>query len=164
MNSGSRVAMIAIAPAGMLFLAGCEPGPAAFYLQQGTTAGRTQSDITRCEVEAVNTVPSAIVQSVSPVYRTPDQTTCRETALGIQCTTTPGTTYGGNVSTFDQNADLRSRVLNQCMASRGYSFVTLPHCTGEQLTAGRFYPDATPKPQPASLDCWSSAGGFVDLP
>ena len=164
MSIASRIITLAITSAGVLLTAGCEPGPTAFYLQQDTTAGRTQSDITRCEVEAVNTVPTANVQTVSPVYRTPDQTTCQETALGIRCTTTPGTTYGGNVSTFDQNADLRSRVLNQCMASRGYSLVTLPHCTDEQLAAGRFYPDATPKPQPASLDCWSSTGGFIDLP
>lgn len=164
MNVGSRVATAAVVSAGIVLLSGCEPGPGAFYLQQDATAGRTRSDITQCEVEAVNTVPAAIVQSVSPIYRTPDRTTCRETALGIHCTTMPGMTYGGNVSTIDRNEDLRSRVLNQCMASRGYDLVTLPHCNDEQLAAGRFYPDAIPKPPPSSLDCWSSAGGFIDLP
>lgn len=163
MKFGLRTSIFAIVPAVGSLLAGCEPGPAAFYLQEGTTGGGTQSDLTQCEVEAVNAVPAAIVQTVSPVYRTSGTTDCRETVLGIQCTTRPGTTYGGNISNSDQNVGLRSRVLNQCMASKGYDFVTLPHCTGEQIAAGRFYPDATPKPKASSLNCWSSTGGFVDL-
>lgn len=82
----------------------------------GAAPGSGQGDLTDCEVEALSKVPpSNQTKTISGIPATTD-TTC----IAGSCTST---TYGGksSVYTVDANANLRKRVVIQCMERKGYT-------------------------------------------
>lgn len=66
-------------------------------------------------------------------FTTPSNVSCNPTTSS--CTVTGGQTIGGQTYTVDVNAGLRSQVIRQCMAKRGWQLVTLPNCSAERYSA-----------------------------
>ncbi|MDE9451332.1 hypothetical protein J3R80_12725 [Aliiroseovarius sp. Z3] len=83
---------------------------------------------TDCEIEAAQRVPQNIVVRTTPTYTTPTQTYCNRVGTQVLCNTTGGQTYGGQVSSYDANANLRVRAYAQCMSRRGVRFLNIPAC------------------------------------
>lgn len=129
-----------IAAVGILGFVGCDTAAPTFYEnfvagksfsmwhKAGSTGPQTDLDTTNCEVEALQRVPQQQVATTTPSFTTPTQTFCNRIGTQTLCNTTGGQTYGGGTTVRDVNAELRNRVFNQCMASKNYSYVTLPPC------------------------------------
>lgn len=140
------------------------------YWKTGSTLAEVSSASTSCEVVALRQVPRAMAVGQTPTYTTPtysnpSYTNCYGSGYGATCYTTGGgvsggQTYGGQTYTYDANAKLRERVELQCMASRGFQYVTVPNCTPEQIASGTVRSPNLPLPNLAQVVC-SSPEGFV---
>ena len=106
-----------------LTLAAC--GPLSIFYKPGVSVARMQTDQTNCEVRALKDAPVANqIRQRPPIYF-PGNRVCN--AAG-SCYYTPGYWVDGGVYTVDTNADLRRRVLAQCMGNKGYRPVEIPPC------------------------------------
>jgi hypothetical protein len=106
-----------------LVLTAC--GPLGLYHKPGAPVSEMNRAMTNCEVSALNRVPVDQRISRDPIRIVPRRV-CD--SAGNNCTTFYDR-VGGEVRTWDANADLRGRVLNQCMADQGYNFINLPACS-----------------------------------
>lgn len=110
----------------------------------GATEASTARVQTNCQVEAVQRVPAQQVIESTPGFTTPTQTYCNRIGSQVICNTTGGQTFGGGVTTTDANAGLRQKVFGQCMADRGYRYVSLPPCPqGAQFQKSNGLPPLT---------------------
>lgn len=112
----SRFALVSL-----LCLTGCTP--ISMWYQDGasiTARDRTQTD---CEVKALQAVPVANQTRLTPVRVIPikicDSTGKCEVDYEM---------IGGDAYTVDANAPLRTKVLAQCMADKGFRPVEIPAC------------------------------------
>lgn len=106
----------------LVLLTAC--GPLSIFYKPGASVARMQSDQTNCEVDALKKAPVANqVRQRPPIY-IPGNRFCNENG----CYTAPGYWVDGGIYTVDVNADLRGRVLAQCMAQKGYRPVEIPAC------------------------------------
>lgn len=120
-----------------ILVVGCAPTTEQLYWRAGASPSAVSRAKTECQVQALRAAPPSNQTRSTPTYTTPAYTSCYNYGYGnVQCTTTGGQTYGGQVYTYDANADLRIRVERQCMADRGYQLLEFPRCTSEQAAAG----------------------------
>lgn len=125
-----------------LFLCSCATAPQQVYWKTGESFEHRQSDVTNCEVKALQAVPRAIAFETSPsyttpVYTTPVKTNCHPRGENTSCTTTGGDfyggrTYGGQTYSYDVNEALRKRVVMQCLSLQGYQRITVPVCSKKE--------------------------------
>lgn len=107
----------------LLTLAAC--GPLSLYYRPGVTVSRMQTDTTKCEVSALKNAPIATqIRQHPPIY-IPAATICN---AAKECSVRPSYWVEGGIYTVDVNRNLRGRVLDICMAEKGYQPVTLPAC------------------------------------
>lgn len=104
-------------------LAAC--GPLSIYSKPGASVSRMQNDTLNCEVKALKDAPVANEVRQSPPIYFPAARFC---GIG-NCYYRPGYWGGGQIITVDTNKDLRSRVLDQCMAQKGYQPAIVPRCS-----------------------------------
>lgn len=133
-------------------------GPYDVYYREGASYSAQQRDLLGCKVKATSSVPESLRVATTPVFVSPVRTTCD----GKTCTTTGGEVSGGNVYTYDANADLRASFERQCMADRHYSVVRLPMCSGAvraRITGP--VPGALPKLGETSCAVASESGAVV---
>lgn len=106
----------------LLSLGAC--GSLSLYYRPGVTVARQQSDATRCEVQALKDAPVNTQLKQGPPVFYPGGRYCR----GGSCWSYPGYWDSGALYTVDVNRDLRRRVMDMCMADKGYRPVTIPPC------------------------------------
>ena len=106
----------------LLALAAC--GPLGLYHKAGVPVATMNSTLTDCEVEALGKVPVDRRIERDPVRIVP-----RRICDSAGNCTVVYERVGGEVRTYDANVGLRQRVLNQCMANKGYTYVNLPACS-----------------------------------
>jgi hypothetical protein len=111
-------------------LAGCATGMSTYYAP-GVSVSRMQTDTTRCEVQALKDAPVANQIRQNPPIFFPGSQYCN--AAG--CYYRPGYWVDGGIYTVDVNRNLRARVLDLCMAQKGYAPVSLPRCSGAVAAA-----------------------------
>lgn len=121
-HNGPMKSSYRILPA-LLLLAAC--GPMSIYYRPGVSVSRMQADTTTCQVSALKDAPVATQIRQRPPIFYPGRNICN--AAG-SCYFSPGYWVDGGIYTVDLNQDLRGRVLDLCMAKRGYQPVTLPPC------------------------------------
>ncbi|MFA3915516.1 hypothetical protein [Ruegeria hyattellae] len=138
--------LIRIALFGMM-LAGC--GPLSLYYQPGVSVTRQQNDTTRCEVQALEEVPvNTQIRQAPPVYYPGDRYCNRGQCWRGNSYWAPGPVYS-----VDANKTLRAKVLDLCMADKGYQPVSIPACSQSvksQVPPGR----TTTLPQLSSNSCF----------
>ncbi|WP_405111712.1 hypothetical protein L0Z65_06260 [Phaeobacter sp. BS52] len=104
-------------------LAAC--GPVPVYYRAGADVTRRDADLLSCEVSALRDAPVATqIRQHSPIYR-PGGEICRNG----RCYHRAGYWEDGGIYTVDVNADLRGRVEQSCMASKGYQSIALKRCS-----------------------------------
>ncbi|NCO21791.1 MAG: hypothetical protein GW905_07270 [Rhodobacterales bacterium] len=104
-------------------LAGC--APYSGYYKAGQTVARLNTDQTACEVKGAQDVPPNTQLRRTPVELIPAREICDRHG---KCSVIPARIEGGEVYSYDANADLRARVVAQCMADKGYEKVSIPPC------------------------------------
>lgn len=118
-------------------LVACLPSqPYTFAWREGATAAQADTAQTDCMIEAANRVPQSVRTYTTPVYRTPSNVQCTTIGNYVSCQEYGGQVYGGDVQTYDANAELRDRATVQCLARKGYGVATIPVCTKEQQEQG----------------------------
>lgn len=120
-----------------LFIASCQTtsGSGSYYGSANPQRIKISDDLMACKLESIQKVPSNNVISSSPTYSTP--VTCN-TGFGGFTRCTGGNTYGGIVSSYDINADLREQIRSECVADKGIIKMTnLPKC--EEWSLGGWY-------------------------
>ncbi|SFP60293.1 hypothetical protein [Tranquillimonas alkanivorans] len=125
------------------------------YYREGAPVAQLDADLLECRVSAVQRVPPNTQIRTTPISRTPVVTRCNDDGT---CVTTGGEVTGGNTYSYDANAGLRTRVLNQCMAARGYRRVELPYCAGD---APPLVPARLPALTPATCAVRTAGGGVA---
>lgn len=113
----SRYAIIAV-----LCVAGC--GPLRTYYAEGVTVDRLNRDQNACEVAALRDAPVATQVRQGPPRYIPRRYCDRDGHCYTRGYWVPGEIYS-----VDVNADLRNRLLNQCMGDLGYRPVEIPRCS-----------------------------------
>jgi hypothetical protein len=107
-----------------LILAGCLP--LGLYYRAGVPVSRLNADQTNCEVRALRDAPVATQIRRTPSRFVPGRRICDATGA---CVTRPGYWIEGDYYTVDVNENLRERVLDMCMAEKGYRPVRIPPCS-----------------------------------
>ncbi|UWR97568.1 hypothetical protein K4K99_07185 [Phaeobacter inhibens] len=103
-------------------LAAC--GPVPVYYRVGADVARRDADLLSCEVSALRDAPVATqIRQHPPIYR-PGGEICRNG----RCYHRTGYWEDGGIYTVDVNADLRKRVEQSCMASKGYQPIAVKRC------------------------------------
>ena len=105
-----------------LGLAAC--GPLGMYHKPGEQVSTMNRVLTNCEVEALGKVAVDRRVERDPVRIVPRRVCDRHGNCRVFYDR-----FGGQVRTYDANAGLRQRVLNQCMTDAGYRYVELPACS-----------------------------------
>ena len=129
-----------IAP--LVLLTACTP-VTTFY-KPGASLSLLAKDQTRCDVAALDKVPTALSKVQDPPTFIPSERVCDADG---NCRVFPPEIIPGRIRTVDLNAELRGRVSNQCMESKGYTNVSLPLCPTGVTASGptRVLPDLTPE-------------------
>ncbi|RVT84460.1 hypothetical protein DXV76_12310 [Rhodobacteraceae bacterium CCMM004] len=127
--------------------------PYTGYYRAGVPVAQFETDRLECEVLGAQRVPPNTQVRSRDVYVPPRQV-C--TPKG-KCRLIDGDFVSAGIESYDANADLRARVVGQCMASRGYGPVRIDACTGE---GPRRVPSVLP---PAGSACALSRGGRTDF-
>jgi hypothetical protein len=116
--------------------------PPALYHKPGASPALVESTRTNCEVAALRSVPRDI----------------RTRFIPAQYSYMPFCNHFGNcfhrttmiqpprTESFDANAALRARVVDQCMAEAGFRPVSLPQCDPDRVRSANLPPDTA---QPA---------------
>lgn len=113
--------------------------PLSIYYRPGAEVSRMQDDATRCEIIALRDAPVANqVRQGPPIYY-PGGPYCG----GAGCYYGPGYWGGGALYTVDVNTNLRRRVMDMCMAEKGYQPVSLPRCSGSVARQVPYTPSQT---------------------
>ncbi|MGR3511071.1 MAG: hypothetical protein ACU0FF_17420 [Sulfitobacter sp.] len=107
----------------MAVLAGC--APLDTYYKPGATVANMQRTTTECAVSALEKVPPSTQLVRDPPQFVPPHQRCNSHG---QCHVTPGYFVPGAVYEIDPNAQLRRRVVGQCMADAGFDPVSIPAC------------------------------------
>lgn len=125
-----RLALLAIIG---FAVTGCDvPQPATFAYKPATNSVKKADDWTSCEIEAAQRVPVNTQVGQTPTFVTPMYTTCG----AYSCYTSGGQVMGGDVYSYDANAELRNRAQNQCMARKGYQLYEANLCKKSQIPEG----------------------------
>ena len=95
-----------------------------------------EREFVACDVSAAQQVRVNSQIGQTSTYTSPTQTGCYGGYNTVNCYTTSGNIVGGSLYSYDANADLRGRVVAQCMAERGFAMVSLPQCSQSQLANG----------------------------
>ncbi|WP_422050023.1 hypothetical protein [Shimia sp.] len=140
-------------------LASCAPTTYSGYAKSGVTRETAAYDDTACSVEANKLFPAAtFTTTVYSGYHGGYGGYAGGYWGGY-----PGYWGGSHVQVQDANAGLRAEHRSDCMTLKGYTPVTHPICTEDQL-AGRQYAAISGAPAPASNICALRAkGGGVAL-
>ncbi len=117
----NRSLRLCAAMLGLAMLAACFP--LKTWYKPGGRVARMQSDLTDCQVSALNKVPRQIVTGLTPIQWIP----VRHCHPGKGCVTTYEM-EGGMPYQYDANTDLRGRVAAQCMTRKGYAMEEIPPC------------------------------------
>ena len=104
-----------------LLLTAC--APLSIYHKAGTSVATMDSDLTSCRVDALAKVPTDTRIERSPPRMIPRRICDRDGNCRIFHDYVPG-----EVRSYDANAPLRGRVVEQCMAAKGYTHTELPRC------------------------------------
>ena len=121
-----------------VLLSGCATSVPIWY-KANTPPSRSLHSATDCEIHGVQSVPASNHVRTTSTFQTPTHVRCNP--VTNSCTASGGDTIGGQTYTVDVNADLRAKVVRQCMAKRGWQLVTLPTCGVPQHTAYNEAPD-----------------------
>lgn len=142
-----------------LSIAACAVTPPVqgFFWKEGTSASQRASDLTDCEVHALQAAPRAVSTTPNAAYQMPDNVQCTQVGYYTNCYNYGGQTIGGGTTTVDHNAELRSRVTIQCMAQRGYSVENFRVCTREEASMG-LVRRAAPTPRASDVLCVTPEG------
>lgn len=97
--------------------------PLKTWYKPGGSVARMQSDLTDCQVGALNKVPNKIVTGMTPIRWIP----VRHCHPKKGCVT-EYEMAGGMPYQYDANNELRGRVTAQCMARGGYSMADIAPC------------------------------------
>ncbi len=120
-----------------VLLAACLPAePYTSAWREGATAAQADSAQTDCLIEAANRVPQSVQTYSTPVYRTPSNVQCSSYGNYVNCQEYGGQVYGGDIQSYDANAELRLRATQQCLGKKGFGIATIPACTAEQAKQG----------------------------
>lgn len=134
-------------------LSGCVTGPVSYLHKTGSSVAQRQSAFDQCRIQSMQSVPSANRTVYSPGFSTPGTTYCNRIGNSVSCNTVGGVNIPDSINTVDDNEGLRTRTLNQCLASKGYTIVQLPVCQGKKDYEGDSQPPlsqlkcATPRVQ-----------------
>ena len=100
--------------------------PFEIYYKTGTSVTKLQTDTTNCEVSALRDAPVANQIRQEAPYYIPGRTYCDANG---NCHQGGGYWRQGRVYSVDVNAPLRQRVLDLCMANKGYQRTEIPVCS-----------------------------------
>lgn len=104
-------------------LAAC--APLSTYYKPGVSVARLNTDETACEVSSLRDAPVANQLRQRPPVFVPGGRICN--AAGV-CYQRPGHWVSGGYYTVDVNQGLRVRLMDMCMARKGYQPVSIPRC------------------------------------
>ena len=120
----------------LLVLAACAPATETYRWKSGAALSLVDRDLFACTTAGAREVPFFNDTATTEIYTTPIQTTCQPLGNGqTRCTTTGGQVMGGQVYSYDANADLRRDYVNRCMAGKGYSAASVPSCAPKVIPA-----------------------------
>ena len=103
----------------------CACAPLSTYYKPGVSTARLEQDQTACEVSSLRDAPVATQIRQRPPVFIPGERICD--AAG-SCIERPGYWVSGGIYTVDVNEGLRARLMDICMAKKGYQPVTIPRC------------------------------------
>ena len=101
-------------------------GPLTVYHRPGVSEAQLDREYLACEVSALKQAPVANQIRQHPPRYYPGHRYCNSEGA---CWTTPGYWIDGGSYTVDVNQGVRSRLLQSCMAKKGYLQQDLPRCS-----------------------------------
>jgi len=131
-----------------LFLALLACAPPALYHKPGAAPDQIEANLTGCQVDALERVPRDIRTRYIPPQYAP-YTYCHHQG---HCYTRSRLLHPGYTESYDANAGLRARVVEQCMAQAGYRPVALPQCDPDRVRAADIAAEA-PQPRLDGTSC-----------
>lgn len=130
----------------LVALAAC--APPALYYKPGAAPAQIETNLTSCQVSALNQVPRDIRTRYIPAQYAP----YRYCNSHGRCYTRHRLISPARTESYDANEGLRARVTEQCMAQAGYRPVSLPKCDPDKVRASQVAADA-PQPRLEGTSC-----------
>nr|WP_272210561.1 hypothetical protein [Marinicella sp. W31]MDC2876458.1 hypothetical protein [Marinicella sp. W31] len=137
---------------GMLVaLTGCQTGPIDLLYKEGSTRSERQLAYDQCFIQALKEVPQNMVTEVSGGYSVPGFIDCNTDGDRTYCGEVGGYTTPVSSVSYDTNERLRNRIVNRCLAEKGFSTIERPICESrEQRNAYALLPA---QPNAAQIAC-----------
>lgn len=132
-----------------VLMSGCAATNFDTYYRKGVSESRSQRDRATCDVEANQLFPAANFPANQPT--------------GYLSAGTWGWGLGVSmVQTQDVNAGMRNQHRVQCMTIKGYTPLSVPYCTSQQLSGANYAP-VKPSATPSGNICAArlDGGGVV---
>lgn len=126
--------------AGVLLLTGCVSGQVNYLHKSGSSAAQRQLALDQCRIEAAQAVPAQSRTIYQPGVHTPGTTYCNSIGSSTTCNTYGGLNIPASIDTVDDNEGLRSRTVERCLQSKGYTLAVLPICQGKKDYEGDVQP------------------------
>lgn len=123
----------------VLLLSGCAAPTVPLWFQANKPHVSSLSHDLDCQVEAAQKVPVSNQTYSTPSLVTPTHLSCNPSTNS--CVSYGGQHIGGQINTVDVNADLRAKVIRQCMAKKGWQLVVLPNCSTANYSSYLAAPD-----------------------
>ena len=138
----------------LLTLAGCQAGPLDVLYKEGSTRSERQLAYDQCFISALKEVPQNMVTEVSGGDWIPGVVRCNtDSNNNTTCGEIGGYTTPIDSYSYDTNKKLRDRVIDRCLADKGFSTIVRPVCkTREERATYAMLPN---QPNAANIACVS---------
>lgn len=115
-----------------ILVASCQTGPVTVLFKPGTLQSDRQNDVDMCTIASFKEIPQNIATQISPGYSSAPTVQCHNIGTSVSCNSYGGINIPPSAYNYDVNKDLRSRFVERCLRSKGYTPIVKPICTGNQ--------------------------------
>ena len=104
-----------------------------FYYKQGMVFSINQRDYDDCKIQSIQQIPQNMITKIDPGVYNPGTLSCQPVGFGTECKTVGDINIPPSSHTYDTNAGLRARFIDDCMFDKGYQSAVLPDCQDNEI-------------------------------
>lgn len=135
----------------VLLLSGCQTEPTRTITKPGATYAQTQAALDACKIASFREIPQSMAAETSGGFYNPGTVQCSSVGGFTTCNRIGAVNIPASTSTYDVNAGLRDRYIDQCLRAKGFEVLDLPTCSSaEQTKKAKAMKDAGRRPSCAA--------------
>ncbi|MER8882589.1 hypothetical protein [Mesorhizobium sp. M0816] len=119
---------LALAVSAVCLTACTSTQPAKFLYKPGVTIAGKQAAVDECRIASFRDIPQTMATDVKPGFNSPGTLQCNTFGGTTTCNRIGAINIPASANTYDVNAGLRDRFIEQCLQQNGFTITSIPLC------------------------------------